>query len=156
MKLVCLRLPIYYLLLMANLLMTGCSDKEKIVLVPVEGKLMMEGKPVPLARIEFMPEFKGHGADANSYAITDENGKFVLARGTEPGVAIATHRVVITEAPPPDGTRGQDDASQAKLAAYTGTLKNRPLNAKYQIYSTTPLRVEITAEKHDLVIEMQR
>lgn len=155
MKLICLRLPIYCLM-MGSLLMAGCSNKEAIVLVPVEGKLMMDGKPVPLARIEFMPEFKGHGADANSYAITDENGKFVLAKGTEPGVAIATHRVVINEAPPPDGTRGQDDASQAKLAAYTRTLKNRPLNSRYQIYSSTPLRVEITGEKHDLVIEMHR
>jgi hypothetical protein len=150
-----IRLPLHWLLF-AGLLLAGCSNKEKIVLVPVEGKLMMDGKPVPLARVEFMPEFKGHGADANSYAITDENGKFVLARGAEAGVAIAMHRVVVTEAPPPDGTRGQDDASQAKMEAYTKALKNRPLHARYQNYSTTPLRVEITAEKHDLVIEMQR
>ena len=155
MKLMNLRLPIHGLLL-ACLLVAGCSGKEAIVLVPVEGKLMMDGKPVPLARIEFMPEFKGHGADANSYAITDEIGQFVLARGVERGVAIATHRVVINEAPPPEGTRGQDDASQAKLEAYTSTLKNRPLNTRYQTYSSTPLRVEITAEKHNLVIEMLR
>ena len=38
-------------------LVTGCSNKEKIVLVEIEGKLMMDGKPVPLAQIDFMPEF---------------------------------------------------------------------------------------------------
>jgi hypothetical protein len=150
------KMGIVHCLFVASLLLPGCSNKEAIVLVPLEGKLMMDGKPVPLARIEFMPEFKGHGADANSYAITDDNGKFVLAKGTEPGVAIATHRVVINEAPPPDGTRGQDDASQAKMEAYTRTLKNRPLNVRYQTYSSTPLRVEITGEKHDLVVEMLR
>ncbi len=142
--------------LMCFVLVVGCSGKEKIVLVPIEGKLMMNGQPVPLAKIDFMPEFKGHGAEANSYAITDENGKFVLAMGSEPGAAIATHKVVINEAPVAGNMRGQDEASQQRFAEYSRSLKNRPLPAIYQLYSTTPLRIEVTAEKRDLVIEMKR
>jgi uncharacterized protein YcfL len=82
-----------HLVLLTALIIAGCSSKEKIVLVPVEGKLMMNGQPVPLARIEFMPEFKGHGAESNSAATTDENGKFVLLFSSgEAGCAVAKHQ----------------------------------------------------------------
>lgn len=145
------------LMLVASLLAVGCSNKEKIVLVPVEGKLMMDGKPVPLAKIDFMPEFKGHGAESNSYAITDDKGQFVLLYGAgEPGCAIATHRVVINEAPVTADMRGQDEASQNRLAAYNNSLKNRPLPLNYQSYSSTPLKIEITGEKKDLIVELRR
>lgn len=145
------------LLLLVSLLVAGCSNKEKIVLVPVEGKLMLDGKPVPLAKIDFMPEFRGHGAESNSFAITDDNGKFVLLfGGGEPGCAVATHRVVINEAPVGGDMRGQDEASQNRLAAYNRTLKNRPLPTSYQTYTSTPLKIDITGEKKDLVVEMHR
>lgn len=145
------------LLLLFSLSVAGCSTKEKIVLVPVEGKLMMDGKPVPLARVEFMPEFKGHGAESNSSAVTDEAGKFVLLISNgEPGCAIAKHHVVISEAPVAPNMRGQDEASQNRYAEYTRNLKNRPLPERYQTYTSTPLIIDITAEKRDLVLEMRR
>lgn len=146
-----------YLLMLTACITTGCSNKEKIVLVPVEGKLVMNGQPVPLARIEFMPEFKGHGADSNSSAITDETGKFVLQFSNgNPGCAVAKHHVVINEAPVGANMRGQDEASQNRFAEYSRSLKNRPLPASYQLYSTSPLIIDITAEKRDLVLEMRR
>ncbi|MFT3882280.1 MAG: hypothetical protein QM703_21840 [Gemmatales bacterium] len=145
------------LVILTALFAAGCSGKEKIVLVPVEGKLMMNGQPVPLARIEFMPEFKGHGAESNASATTDETGKFVLQFATgETGCAIAKHKVVINEAPVAANMRGQDEASQNRYAEYARTLKNRPLPANYQMYSTTPLTIEITGEKRDLLVEMKR
>lgn len=134
----------------------GCSGKETIVNVPIEGTLLIDGKPLPLAQVEFMPEFKGHGAQANSFGITDDKGKFKLMNGGEVGAAIATHRVVVTDAPPPGDTRGQDEASQQRLSTYMNNLQNRPIPVMYQTYTSTPLRVEVTAEKRDVVIELRR
>lgn len=136
---------------------SGCSNKEKIVLVPVEGKLIMNGLPVPMARIEFMPEFKGHGAESNSSAITDEAGKFVLQFSNgEGGCAVGKHHVVINEAPVGANMRGQDEASQNRYAEYRRGLKNRPLPESYQLYSSTPLIIDIIVEKRDLVLELKR
>lgn len=152
-----LRISLICLLMLTAFITAGCSNKEKIVLVPVEGKLMMNGQPVPQARIEFMPEFKGHGAESNSSAVTDEAGKFVLQFSSgEAGCAVAKHRVVINEAPVGANMRGQDEASQNRFAEYTRNLKNRPLPSSYQLYSTTPLIIDITGETHDLVLDMRR
>ena len=135
----------------------GCGGgKEPLVMVEVEGTLLLDDKPLPLAQVEFMPEFKGHGAEANSSAVTDENGKFKLQRGSEFGAVIATHRVVVNEGPPPDGTRGQDAASQAKLTEYMSALKNRPIPTKYANFSASTARVEIKAADKNLVIKLTR
>jgi hypothetical protein len=60
------------------------------------------------------------------------------------------------QAPVAANMRGQDEASQNRFAEYSRSLKNRPLPTSYQLYSSTPLIVEITGEKRDLVIEMKR
>lgn len=149
--------PALAILLTTTLLIcSGCSGKETIIMVPIEGTLLLDGKPLPQAQVEFMPEFKGHGAQANSYAITDDKGKFKLINGAEEGAAIATHRVVINDAPPPASARGQDEASQQRLTDYVNSLKNRPIPVMYQTYTATPLRVEVKAEKRDIVIELRR
>ena len=137
-------------------LAAGCGSKEPLGMVEVEGTLLLDDKPLPLALIEFMPELKGHGAEANSTAVTDVEGKFKLVRGNDAGAVVASHRVVVNEGPPPAGARGQDAASQAKLTEYMNALKNRPIPARYSNYSQTPLRVEIKAADKNLVLKMTR
>lgn len=144
------------LMLAGLLLILGCSGKPVPQFVVTEGTLMMDGKPVPLALVEFMPDVKQFGAEVNSSAVTDANGKFSLICGNTPGAMVATHRVVINEGPPPAGTRGQDAESQARLAEYTSKLTNRPIPPIYGNFSSTPLRVEITAEKRDHVLNMKK
>ncbi|MBL8822506.1 MAG: hypothetical protein JNJ77_07965 [Planctomycetia bacterium] len=137
-------------------LLLGCSGKPIPQFVVTEGTLMLDGKPLPLALVEFMPDVKNFGAEVNSTAVTDANGKFVMICGNTLGAMVATHRVVINEGPPPAGTRGQDAESQTKLAEYTSKLTNRPIPANYGNFSSTPLRVEITAEKRDHILNMKK
>jgi len=99
---------------------------------------------------------KGHGAQANSTAVTDEQGKFKLVQGAVPGAVIATHRVVVNEGPPPEGSRGQDAASQTKFTEYTNSLKNRPIPPRYGSYSTSTARVEIKGEDKKLIVKLTR
>jgi hypothetical protein len=148
----------WFVILFAGCLLgaLGCGSKETLTTVEVEGVLLLNDQPLPLAFVEFMPELKGHGAESNSSAVTDAEGKFKLVKGAENGAVIATHRVVINEGPPPAGARGQDEASQAKFTAYMNSLKNRPIPEKYSNYSQTPLRVEIKAEDKKLVVKMIR
>lgn len=134
----------------------GCGTKEPLSMVEVEGTLLLNDQPLPLALVEFMPELKGHGAQSNSTALTDAEGKFKLVRGNENGAVIASHRVVVNEGPPPAGARGQDEASQAKLTQYMNSLKNRPIPPQYSNYSQTPLRVDIKAADKNLVLKMTR
>lgn len=138
------------------LFVLGCGGKEPLQVVEVEGTLLLDEKPLPLAFVEFMPELKGHGAEANSNAMTDEQGKFKLMHGAEPGAVIATHRVVVNEGQPPAGARGQDAASQTKLTDYMNSLKNRPIPGRYGSYSTSNARVEIKGEDKKLVVKLTR
>lgn len=143
-------------LVLCVIALPGCSPKQPPPMVIIEGTLKLNGQPLGLALIEFMPELKDFGAQMNSNAVTDANGKFRLMRGDQPGAVVASHRVVINEGPPPSGTRGQDAASQAMLTEYMSQLKNRPIPSRFGNYSATPLRVEVKEENRDLVIEMNR
>ncbi len=147
---------IHLFLLGTFILVVGCGGKEPLNIVEVEGTLLLNDKPLPLALVEFMPELKGHGAEANSTAVTDAQGKFKLVKGGQPGAVISSHRVVINEGPPPDGARGQDAVSQAKLTEYMNALTNRPIPPQYSNYSQTPLRVDIKAADKNLVLKMTR
>jgi hypothetical protein len=143
-------------LLLAVSTLSGCGGKTEPVFVEVEGTLLLDDKPLPLALVEFMPDVKGHGAEVNSTAVTDTNGKFKLECGAKPGAMIASHRVVINEGPPPAGARGQDAASQAKLTEYMNALKNRPIPEVYGNFKDTSLRVEVKAEDKNIVLKMKR
>jgi hypothetical protein len=137
-------------------LILGCGGKEPLSLVEVEGTLLLDDKPLPLALVEFMPELKGHGAEANSTAVTDENGRFKLQKAAVSGAVIATHRIVVNEGPPPAGARGQDEASQAKFTQYMTSLKNRPIPQKYSNFSASTARVEIKGAEKNLIIKLTR
>ena len=135
----------------------GCGKKTPPPLTAVSGKVLLNGQPLPFAKLEFMPELANFGAELNSFAVTDEQGEFKLTCFTnEPGAVVGSHRVVVTEGPPPKEARGLDGQSQEKLAAYTAALKNRPIPAVYGNYSQTPLRVEVTTSKQAYLLELQR
>ena len=43
-----------------------------------EAHLTLDGQPLPMAYVEFVPELKNFGAEYTSSAVTDENGKFEM------------------------------------------------------------------------------
>src|SRR4051794_26471932 len=138
-------------------LAAGCA-KSPPRITEAEGRVLLDGKPLPNAFVQFMPELSNWGAEMNSTAVTDEKGEFRLrcAYKDQPGAAVATHRVLITEAPPPAELRGMDGESQDKLGRYLGSLKNRPIPDKFATYSKTPVRVEVKADQKVYELNLTR
>jgi hypothetical protein len=57
--------------------LVGCG-KRLPPIVSVEGTVVLDGKPLPRAAVEFMPVLDDFGAETVSAAITDDKGHFVL------------------------------------------------------------------------------
>src|SRR5262245_6228695 len=112
------------LLVMVPLTLGGCAKPKPPSFTEAEGTIMRDGKPLPFAYVEFRPNRPKFGAEYNSAATTDENGRYRLISGHEqqPGAAVGKHRVVIREAPAPQEMRGMDGDSQERYARYVAGL----------------------------------
>ena len=86
-------------------MLAGCGGPG-YELVPVSGKVALDGKPVPEAHVSFEPHVLGPGA----YATTDAEGRFQLRSVLDdrPGAVPGTHVVRITTAR--EGNPNDDDA----------------------------------------------
>jgi hypothetical protein len=135
----------------------GCSSSPPAV-VEASGVLLLDGQPLPHAKVEFIPQLKNFGAEMNSTAITDDNGRFTLMFGfaSKPGAAVALHHVVVTEGPPPADLRGQSPEAQTRLGEYQKRLKNRPIPPEYGNVALTRLRVEVKPDQKEYKLEMTR
>ena len=103
----------------ALLALAGCG-KSPPQFTDVSGVVLLDGQPLPKARVEFVPQLSGFGAEMVSSGITDDQGRFTLARGNggPPGAAVGTHRVMVSELPTPGEYRSPDPATQARFADY--------------------------------------
>jgi hypothetical protein len=131
----------------------GCAKTPPPV-TTVEGTVLLDGKPLPFAMVQFMPDTADFGAELNSTGVTDEMGHFTLTctRQNEPGAVVGKHRVVVIEGPVPGDIRRNQD----KAAEYQNKLKNRPIPAAYGTFSQTPIIIEVTADKKDYTVKMTR
>lgn len=138
------------------LLNGGCAPKLPPI-VPVSGTVYLNGEPLPFARIEFVPDLKHFGAETNSTAITDENGRFTLVCNLQqqPGAVVAAHHVTVMEHTP-DEMRGMSAKAQQQLSEYQAKLKNRPIPEVYASVSQSPLTVEIKAGQSTYDLQLTR
>lgn len=136
---------------------SGCQ-KQPPEITPVSGVVTLGGYPVPHAFVQFVPQLDEFGAEFNSSATTDEMGKFTLIcdMGAQPGAAVCEHRVLVMEAPASEEFRGMDGESQAKYAAYLGSLRNRPIPLQYGSVLNTPLRVQVSKDKQEYELQLTR
>jgi hypothetical protein len=143
-----------FLTLAALLAATGCKPTPPPV-VPAEGTVYLDGQPLPFAQVDFIPELKDFGAEMNSTAVTDENGKFVLKSNyqQQSGAAVGTHKVLVSEYVP-DELRSM--GAQQKLSVYQAKLKNRPIPEAYAVYIRTPLTVEVKAGQTTYDLQLSR
>jgi hypothetical protein len=75
------------------LLLTGCGDG-KPTRVPISGKVLIDGQPLTLGAIAYVPQ----GARPSGSAI-DKNGHFELScYGHADGAVLGAHRVMVTGA----------------------------------------------------------
>jgi len=87
------------LLLAACLILTGCETS----VVPVSGRVTLNGKPLAGAVITFQPRSGGSAANspaAGSVGRTDEDGRYSLRliEPDQPGAAIGEHTITISAA----------------------------------------------------------
>lgn len=81
--------------LAASLLaLLGCGG-DGITIVPTEGTVTLDGKPLENVMVEFWPESEG----PRSFASTDAAGHFVLTTddGKRKGAALGTHRITLKD-----------------------------------------------------------
>lgn len=90
------------------LLLAGCGASP-YELAPVSGRVTLDGNALAGARVSFEPQ-AAQGADIvgpGSFAVTDDNGRYVLATvDKQAGAVIGKHRVAIgTSQHSPDRTK---------------------------------------------------
>ena len=80
----------------AMLILLGCSSLEQFPLAETSGTVTCEGKPVAKAIVYFEPLPNGGSAvvGKQGYALTDENGKFVVSTyGENDGAVTGKHKI---------------------------------------------------------------
>jgi hypothetical protein len=145
------------LALCVALALSGCRKVPPPV-TEAEGTVLLDGKPLPQAQVEFVPELRNFGAEMNSTGVTDDQGHFQLTctYNQQAGAAVGKHHVLVMEAPVPADMRGMDARSQAKLAQYQAKLKNRPIPDPYGTLGRTPLVVDVKAGEKTYDLQLKR
>jgi hypothetical protein len=134
-------------------LLVGCggSADDAPDVVPVKGKVLVDGKPLSAGTIDFYPDeaqgTKGPGATGE----ISPTGEFtMISPGNREGSMVGHFKVTITCPFDPGG--GSSPSGELKVPE--GSVQCE-LPAKYSEYENTPLTVEVKAEgNEDLVIEV--
>lgn len=131
------------LIVIGGLFAAGCTKAPPPV-VPVSGRVMLDGKPVPLAQVTFYPLFAGFGGEVIAEGVTDENGRYELSCPLGAGGCVGRHKVTVSDAPSPDQAREQSAEGTAAMRTYLRQITNRPLGTAFATLATTPLEVDVT------------
>jgi hypothetical protein len=86
--------------------MSGCSKSSSgPPLVPAEGAVLLDDKPLGNANVMLVPKGETRGGSA-SYGMTDAAGKFAVGPpdGKRKGTAVGSYQVVISKYVKPDGS----------------------------------------------------
>jgi hypothetical protein len=136
---------------------SGCAKTPPPV-TEVSGVVLLNGKPLPHAKVEFVPELSDFGAEMNSTAITDEQGRFTLtcAHESQPGAVVGKHHVLVSEAPTPAQFRRQDAKTMAEYQKYKARLKNRPIPPAYGDLGKKRIVIEVTTDQKTYEIKLKR
>lgn len=106
------------------LLVSGCGESAPPLptLVPVAGKVTMDGKPFEGCMVTFMPRNDTKGQVA--YAVTDESGEFDLKYSTgEPGCPVGEYKAIFSKLRTPEG----QPIPEGKTAADVNAVDQVPM-----------------------------
>lgn len=126
-----------------SLLVAGCGKGGEPApkLVPVTGKVTLDGKPLKGATVIFVPQgsTKGDG----SFAVTNDAGEFTLVhRSQTPGIEPGQYTVAFSKLTLPDGT----PIPEGKDAADVGAVESIP--APYTAANTENPRTVATVTEN--------
>ncbi len=141
-------------ILLLTVALVGCGKPKPPPLAAVEGLVTIDGKPVPMALVTFVPVFEGFGGEVIAEGISDEEGRYRLSCPLGTGACVGRHKVTVSDAPSPDDTRDQSVASQRAYEAFRKKLTNRPIGAAFGSVVDTPLEVEVTADGGSYDLEL--
>ncbi|MFZ4610034.1 MAG: hypothetical protein ACOYNM_09470 [Gemmataceae bacterium] len=139
-------------LMLLVLLVLGCGDKRP-TLVPIQGKLTLDGVPLPFKHVKFLPENVTPGVGGGGVSDKDGNYSLLAIRPgsikDEIGVPPGTYRVIIVEplfdpeavAIPTNPESGPAPAVGISLPKKTNPKASIPAN--YGVAETTTLKVEV-------------
>jgi len=139
-------------LLVAVLVQGGCAARPPEI-VEVEGVVMLNGVPLPKAKVRFFPRFE----NANDYiaqGVTDEKGRFTLTCHGEAGACATDNIVTVTDDDIPEHLT--PETARADLQKYLKSLKNRPIPTRYSNTSETPLNVTVSSAQKEYKIQLDR
>jgi hypothetical protein len=111
----------------------------------VEGRVTVDGAPLPDAEVRFVPG----GGGRNASAFTDAEGRYRLPAGKD-GVAAGTHRVTITDLQAmADLTTGglPPQVGEGAAAPQAPGAKRRRFPVAYGDPTSTPLQVVVKGGK---------
>ncbi len=153
--------PILAILLAA---VAGCArnDGSGPALVPVQGRVTLDGKPLAFKSIRFVPDQGTPGAGAG--AVTKEDGSYSLlamrpgATQDVSGVAPGWYLVAVTEPMfPPKAKEAQGAPTEPAVLIPVGDDTERKpsvIPVRYKTPETTTLRVEVPREGGDLDLKL--
>jgi hypothetical protein len=114
------------------LLALGCGGSNSKKLAPVSGVVMLDGKPLRGAYVQFEPVENDNGpnrAPTTSAGKTDDNGAYSLAAVTgEKGAVVGKHTVRISL---PQGLQPQDTNTDARPKRRAAPTEVEKLPARY-------------------------
>lgn len=132
-------LKILLLIVPLAIAFTGCGGNDS-GLYQVQGRLTHQGEPIPEMKIYFVPEDTGQHPE--SYATTDDDGRFEMKVVSVPGVAPGKHTVYVQD---PAAVQG-GQTSTAK--SYLAVLK------KYGNEDKSPYTITVEEDLWDLELKL--
>jgi hypothetical protein len=149
------------LILLVPWLGAGCGGDPK--LAQVEGRVLLDGKPLNNILVTFLPDTEANTFGPNSAAVTDEDGHYQLVcedGARRPGAVIGVHRVTLLDLDAISlPSRGQLPAGMRPKALEKGNPSNakgrlkRRLPAGYMDLAKTPLKRQV--EPGSQVIDLE-
>ena len=114
--------------------LAGCQAKPaEDVLLPVAGKITVDGRPLPKGWVMFYPDpDKGNNSPRIPYAEVGPDGSYALATNSKPGAPAGAYRVVVVATVEPIPIRTPPEWRPTWLHA-----------EKYAKQETTDLRIEV-------------
>jgi hypothetical protein len=136
--------------------LSGCGGTK---LVAVDAVVTLDGKPLPLATVLFVPQEGSRGRPA--HGMTDIDGSLQLTTPPEEndGALPGEYRVVVTKSEwmsePPQGDRSSDDRARKHQERSEARAGKAPLlPAVYANQATTPLRCTVPAGRK-VILELR-
>jgi hypothetical protein len=158
-------------LLLGSLLGAGCGGR---TLGHVEGRVLVDGKPLQNIQVTFVPDIRENTFGPNSSAVTDEEGRYELIceeADRSPGAVIGVHRVTLVDLdaiksaplrqPPADENARR--AGKAKNLPRTANARSssnpkerakRRFPAQYTDLARTPLQKQVQSGNQTIDLEL--